>query len=146
MTMSIKSDAPSVLLIAEYQILLAMELKSELEAVGYRVLDLAARNEEALAIAREVEPDLALVNISLANGDDGVLLARELKTLGIPVLFISGQPDKARSAKAVGLALIPKPYTPSDIVEVVDYLFRHARGDESRPAPSRLELFEAAPS
>jgi CheY-like chemotaxis protein len=92
--------APKILLIVEDQILLAVGLKDELKDGGYRVLELAVRHQEALGLAREVKPDLPLVNIDLAAGDDGVALARDLKALGIPVLFISGQPDRARLAKA----------------------------------------------
>jgi len=144
MIASVESNVPKILLIVEDQILLAMVLKDELEDGGYRVLELAVRHQEALGFAREVKPDMALVNIELANGDDGVALARDLKALGIPVLFISGQPDRARLAKAVGIASLPKPYSPTDMVEAVGYLFRHEHGDESSPAPARLELFDTA--
>jgi DNA-binding response OmpR family regulator len=143
MTPSAPLGAPKILLIVEDQIRLAMELKDGLEDAGYRVLELADRRQEALALAHEIEPDLALVNIGLANGDDGVPLAQDLKALGVPVLFISGQPARAKLAKAVGIASIPKPYSPSDVVEAVDYLFRHAEGDESRGPPARLEVFDA---
>jgi DNA-binding response OmpR family regulator len=106
------------------------------------VLELADHHQEALAIAREVKPDLALVNIGLADGDDGVALARDLKAIDVPVLFISGQPDKAILAKAVGVASLPKPYSMLEMVGAVDYLFRHELGDESIPGPARLEMFE----
>lgn len=133
-----------ILLIAEDQVLLAMELKDELEGSGYRVLELAIRHQEALAFARQVRPDLALVNIGLAAGDDGVALACDLKVLGVPVLFISGQKDQAGLAREVAIASLAKPYSPADMVDAVDYLFRHERGDESRPPPSRLEMFDSA--
>ena len=136
------ATAPKIILLVEDQILLAMGLRDELEDAGYRVLELAARHQEALGFAREVKPDLALVNIELADGDDGVALARDLKALGIPVLFISGQPGRARLAKAVGIASLSKPYTGAEMVEAVDYLFRHERGDESRPGPPHLEMFD----
>lgn len=142
MDASVSARAQKVLLIVEDQLLLAMGLKDELEDAGYRVLELAIHNREALDLAREATPDLALVNIQLADGDDGVALAADLKALGVPVLFISGQPERAKSAKAVGLGSIPKPYTPSELVAAVDYLFRHQRGDESHPRPSRLEVFD----
>ena len=142
MIASVELNIPKILLIVEDQILLAMVLKDELEDGGYRVLELAVRHQEALGFAREVKPDLALVNIELADGDDGVALAGDLKALGVPVLFISGQPDRARLAKAVGIASFPKPYSPSDMVEAVAYVFRHEHGDESRPGPARLEIFD----
>jgi DNA-binding response OmpR family regulator len=132
-----------ILLIVEDQLLLAMGLKDELEDSGYRVLELAIHNQEALSSARAVKPDLALVNIQLADGDDGVALATDLKALGVPVLFISGQPERARLAKAVGIASIAKPYSPAELVAAVDYLFRHEQGDESQPRPRRLEMFDA---
>lgn len=133
---------PKILLIVEDQVILAMGLQCELQDGGYRVLELADHHQEALVIAREVKPDLALVNIGLADGDDGVALARDLKGMGVPVLFISGQPEKAQLAKAVGIASLPKPYSLTEMVEAVDYLFRHERGDESIPRPRRLEVFE----
>jgi DNA-binding response OmpR family regulator len=137
-------NVPKILLIVEDQALLAMGHRCELEDGGYRVLEIADHHQEGLAVARKVKPDLALVNIGLADGDDGVALARDLKAMGVPVLFISGQPDKAILAKAVGIASLPKPYSPLEMVEAVDYLFRHALGDESHPAPLRLEVFDAA--
>jgi len=133
-----------ILLIVEDQFLLAMGLKDELEDGGYQVLKLAARHQEALSCARETKPDLALVNIDLANGDDGVALARDLKALGVPVLFISGQPDRARLEKAVAVASLAKPYSGADMLAAVNYLFRHEDGDESRPRPPHLEVFDAA--
>jgi len=132
-----------ILLIAEDQVLLAMALKDELEDSGYRVLELAIRHHEALGFARQIKPDLALVNIDLAGGDDGVALACDLKALGVPVLFISGQQDRSRLAREVAVASLAKPYSAADMVNAVDYLFRHERGDESRPSPSRLEMFDA---
>jgi DNA-binding response OmpR family regulator len=131
-----------ILLIVEDQLLLAMQLEEQLEDAGYRVLDLAVRHQEALATARKCKPDLALVNIELKCGDDGVALAHDLKALGIPVLFISGQPGKARAAKAVAIASLSKPYSPADMAKAVAYLFRHENGDESRPGPPRLEMFD----
>jgi DNA-binding response OmpR family regulator len=101
------------------------------------------RHQEALGFAREIKPDLALVNIDLAGGDDGVALAHDLKALGVPVLFISGQADRARQGRADAVASMPKPYSGTDIVEAVDYLFRHEHGDESQPGPVRLEMFDS---
>lgn len=132
-----------ILLIVEDQLLLALALKDELERHGYRVLELAARSQKAMNLALTVKPDLALVNIELAQGDDGVALAAELKTMGVPVLFISGQSERAASAKAVGVGSLPKPYDPSELVAAVDYLFGQGQGDQSRHKPPRLELFEA---
>ena len=143
MSFPLKPNLRKVLLIVEDQILLALNLKDDLEDGGYQVLDLADRHQEALGLAREIKPDLALVNIDLAGGDDGVALAHDLKALGVPVMFISGQADRARLGMAFAVASLSKPYSGEEMVDAVDYLFRHEDGDESRPRPARLEVFDA---
>lgn len=130
------------LLIVEDEVLPAMALRDELEDAGYDVMDLTDRHQEALAAARERKPDLALVNIELKGQDDGIALARELRTMGVPVLFISGQSSRAKSAQTVAVGSLPKPYSAMDMVKAVDYLLRHLAGDESVLPPPALQVFE----
>jgi 1,2-diacylglycerol 3-beta-glucosyltransferase len=133
------------LLIVEDDILPAMALRDELEDAGYRVLDLTGRHQEALGAARTHRPDLALVNIQLQGHDDGIALAADLKALGIPTLFISGQVSRARTAQTVAIGSLPKPYRTSDMVEAVNYLLAYLEGDESLPRPAALEVFARSP-
>lgn len=130
------------LLIVEDEVLPAMALRDELEDAGYDVMDLTDRHQEALAAARERKPDLALVNIELKGQDDGIALARELRAMGVPVLFISGQSSRAKSAQTVAVGSLPKPYSAMDMVKAVDYLLRHLAGDESVLPPPALQVFE----
>jgi 1,2-diacylglycerol 3-beta-glucosyltransferase len=84
---------------------------------------------------------LALVNIRLAGRDDGIELAEHLKVLGIPVVFISGQVSRARSAETVAIASMPKPYDAHDMVLAVTYLLARLKGPTPLPRPSKLEVF-----
>lgn len=133
------------LLIVEDDILPAMALRDELEDAGYRVLDLIGRHQEARQAARTFKPDLALVNIQLHGRDDGIELARELRELGIPSLFISGQTTYAKSAQSAAIASLPKPYSPVDAVKAVAFLLGRQAGDRSLPCPPGLQLFGEAP-
>ncbi|WP_372783002.1 response regulator [Phenylobacterium sp.] len=130
------------LLIVEDDLLPAMALRDELEDCGFHVLDLTGRHQEAVAAAKECHPDFALVNIELEGRDDGIALASELKAMGIPVLFISGQVSRARSANTAAVGSLPKPYSPMDVVKAVNYLLHHLAGDESLPRPEGLEVFD----
>lgn len=130
------------LLIVEDEVLAAMALRDELEDAGYNVQDLTGRHDTAIELARASKPDLALVNIQLQGRDDGIALARELKAIGVPVMFISGQVSRARSAQTVAIASLPKPYSATDAVRAVDYLLAHLAGDDSLPKPSILEVFD----
>lgn len=140
------ADKPATtLLIVEDEILPAMALKDELEDAGYRVMDLTGRAQEALDAVRDCKPDLALVNIKLHGRNDGLELARELKGIGIPVVFISGQVSKAQSAQSVAVGSLPKPYSAGDMVLAVNYMLAHLKGDESLPRPPNLQVFDGAP-
>ena len=105
------------LMIVEDEALVAMVLRDELEDAGYHVLNLTDRHAEAIEVAKTSKPDLALVNIRLAGRDDGIELAKQLKALGIPVLLISGQTSRARSAQTVAIASLPKPYDAAEDFE-----------------------------
>lgn len=133
------------LLIVEDDILTAMSLRDELEDAGFHVLELTEHVRTAVAAARACRPDLALVNIELQGRDDGVALARELQTMNVPVLFISGQVSRARTAQTAAVGSLPKPYHPADAVKAVHYLLRHLEGDESLPRPPGLEVFDGVP-
>lgn len=144
-----QTDAPHVaqpgktLMIVEDEVIVAMTLRDELESAGYHVLDLTDRHEDAVAVARESTPDLALVNIQLRGRDDGIELAENLKALDIPVLLISGQVSRAHSARTVAIGSMPKPYSALAMVEAVNYLLAYLHGDESLVPPPGLEVFDA---
>jgi len=140
------SDASrATLLIVEDEVLPAMALRDELEDAGYRVMDLTGRQAEALDAVRDCKPDLALVNIKLHGRDDGIALAESLTAQGIPVVFISGQTSRARSARTTAIGSLPKPYNAADMVLAVGYLLAHLKGDESQPRPAGLEVFDGEP-
>ncbi len=138
------SELRRTLLIVEDDILPAMALRDELEDAGYHVLDLTGRHQEAVAAARQSKPDLALVNIELQGRDDGIALAQEMKAMGIPVVFISGQVSRELSALTVAIASLPKPYSAADMVKAVDYLLGRLRGDQPLSCPEGLQVFDGA--
>ena len=110
-------DRPATgILVVEDEELLTLHLTDMLEDLGYEVAATAASGVQALRKTGELPaaPALALVDISLKGGMDGVELAIELKRLGVPTLFLTGAwdervHDRARAAAPVGHLL--KPYT-----------------------------------
>ncbi len=142
---TVKGPIPKkTLLIVEDDSLTAMTLQDALEEAGYEVMDLTGRHQDAIVAAREGRPDMALVNIELQGRDDGIELAEDLTVMGIPVLFISGQRSRAQSAQTAAVGSLPKPYSPTEMVEAVDYLLNHLTGDKSLARPPRLEVFDKA--
>ncbi len=142
MTAAQDDKATQTLMIVEDEALVATVLRDELQEGGYKVLNLTDRHAEAMEVARAEKPDLALVNIRLAGHDDGIELAEQLKALAIPVLLISGQVSRARSAKTVAIGSMPKPYDAAEMVVAVAYLLARLKGDASLPRPAQLEVFD----
>src|SRR3954470_17735143 len=59
-------------LIVEDEMLLAIELEFLVREVGCHALGLAMSSDEAVALAKELKPDLALVDVHLSDGPTGV--------------------------------------------------------------------------
>jgi two-component system, response regulator PdtaR len=135
------------ILMVEDDVLVAMVIHEALIEAGHEVLGPVRTAGEALKLARAVKPDLALVNIDLADDSKGTDLARTLRTeFGVPALFVSGSIHEARAARDAALGYIAKPFLPKllrESVEVVQALVGGARLDEQR-IPAGLTLFEAA--
>jgi DNA-binding response OmpR family regulator len=131
-----------VIPVAEDGALTALALELALALAGHRVLGPAAAVDEALRLAAADRPDLALVDIRLRDGRDGVALARALKRRwAVPCLFLSAQAPQARAAGDAALGLVGKPYDPDDVVAAVAAVGEPLAGGRPARVPRRLELF-----
>jgi response regulator NasT len=87
-------DQPSTILIAEDEHLLAQSLVQNVRALGFSVLGPAAHGAQALELARQERPDLALLDIRMPdmNGlEAGQVLYGQM---GVPVICISAFTDR----------------------------------------------------
>jgi DNA-binding response OmpR family regulator len=110
-------------LIVEDEFLIAELIQSILETEGFDVVGVAARAASALAIAEDVRPCLALVDIRLAGGDDGVDLVRRMQAnAGTPVVFLTGSGDPATRARAEAVSprgFLRKPFRSDELITAV---------------------------
>lgn len=103
-------------LIAEDNLTIADSVEEALLDVGYDVCGIAATVDEALALGRAHVPDLAVLDLRLANDGLGTAVAAGLRDVGrIGVLYATGSPDDALG-DADGIASILKPYSVRDLV------------------------------
>lgn len=108
-----KADQPLRVLIVEDETLIALDLEQEITDMGHEVIGLA----EDFAGCREIldrdRPDVALMDIRLRGGDDGVEIARWLRERhDVPAIFISGNVDDDMRDALKGispLACVTKP-------------------------------------
>lgn len=110
-------------LIVEDELILAMDLEDMLVEAGHEVVGVASDMHQALALAESRLPDLALMDVHLARGTNGVETAMRLRQrFDVPSLFISGNLDPKTRATASGcrpVGFVPKPFSQSDVLSVI---------------------------
>ena len=80
----------------------------------YQVVAIADDVDSAVAAAAEHRPELALVDLRLANGTTGFSVAVRLSDDAIPVLFVTGKaPDFPMPDLALGCLM--KPFTAEEV-------------------------------
>ena len=119
------------LLVVEDEFVVAENLKTNLESMGFEVLELASSGEKALETARQKRPDLALMDIKLLGGMDGVETAIQLRQeLDVPVLFLTAFTDQSfleRAKLAEPLGYLVKPYEQKTLLAGVEMAHYKAR-------------------
>jgi two-component system, response regulator PdtaR len=110
-------------LIVEDEALIAILIQDTLARAGAEVVGTASSAEEALALAAEMPPGFALVDIKLKGGVDGVELARRLhERFGTEIVFLSGSKDpetRARAMAARPRGFVGKPFQPADLLRAL---------------------------
>ena len=110
-------------LIVEDEVLVALDLKEELEGFGYLVIGVAASGEEALKLARTHRPNVALLDIVIKGKMDGIEVASVLVRYDIPVIFITAYSDKEtlqRAAHATPYGYLTKPYQSREVQAAIE--------------------------
>ena len=134
-------------MIAEDDLFMADMLGDFLGESGYEVCGIARTVEEAVALGERHKPDLAVLDMRLAEGGRGTDIAARLKRQGGPgILYATGNIGNIGElglTKADGDACLGKPYRPSDIVralKIVEQIV--STGKASRPYPDGFHVLE----
>ncbi len=129
------------ILIVEDEAIVAMEIEQILTCAGYHVIGVADHQHEALAITTAAKPDIALVDVRLADGESGLDVARALKQRGVPAMFLTGTCPR-NDGTGIALACLHKPFSDRGLLDSINVLRRLIAG-EALPAalPPTLHIF-----
>ena len=109
--------------IADDESVIRMDLKEMLGTLGYLVVGEAGDGDSAVNLAREVRPDLVIMDIKMP-GMDGIQAARILTEERIaPELLLTAfsQQELVEGAKAAGVVgYIVKPFRDSELVPAIE--------------------------
>ncbi len=124
--------------VVEDETLLQMQLEVFLEEAGHLMVGSATSLAEALAEAVPSRPDLALVDIHLADGPTGVEVGRLLAERGIPVVFMTANARRIPGDFSGAIGIISKPYSQAGVAEALRFLVGAVKNPppEDVPPPS----------
>jgi AmiR/NasT family two-component response regulator len=109
--------------LAEDEAIIRLDLKETLEDEGYEVVGETGRGDEAVALVKELSPDLAILDIKMP-GLDGLTAAKEITTdrrAAVLILTAFSQRHLVERARDAGaLAYLVKPFQRSELIPAVE--------------------------
>jgi DNA-binding NarL/FixJ family response regulator len=117
-------------LIIEDEIVIALGLQDAMSAMGFDHCDLASSDQRARSLAMGSQPDVALVDVSLEGGREGIEAARWLREVcEVPIVFVTGYTDPNTldriHQQVPGAPVISKPDYRRDLADAVDDAIAH---------------------
>jgi DNA-binding response OmpR family regulator len=113
--------APMHALVIEEDAVTAMLIEDELRDFGFSSADLVATEDEAISAVARRCPDLVTADGSLLTGGGIGAVRRIRASVAVPVVFITGDPERARHYMP-GVPILEKPFTVAQLVAAVELL------------------------
>lgn len=112
------------ILVAEDTYLVAKDIQETLTSLGYLVTALVDTGKDALEKARELNPDLVLMDIKLKGAMDGIEAAVRINELmDIPIIYLTGISDDytlLRAKRTEPSGYIIKPFNKADLHSAIE--------------------------
>lgn len=126
-------EEPIKILIVEDNVIIADDMQSMLEEIGYEIVDNVIVYEQAVEVLRTQEVDLVLIDIILASDKTGIDLGKHIRdNYDIPFIFVTSNSDRAtvENAKTVKPnGYLVKPFEQQDLytsIEIALSNFTHS--------------------
>lgn len=106
------------ILVVEDDALIALSIEDILTEAGHTVVGLAPTKLRALTLAQQIHPDLALIDLRLADGMTGADIARELSLSNVSTIVISAlPPDMVAAGRTI--SFIAKPFLSETLLDAI---------------------------
>lgn len=134
---------PTRIILAEDDSVIRMDLREELQRQGYLVVGDVGDGQSAINLAREVRPDLIIMDIRMPELD-GIEAARVLTNERLaPVMLLTAFSDNElieRAREAGVVSYVTKPWRQSDLKPAIEIAL--ARFQEFREIESQVKTLE----
>ncbi|EFK09186.1 response regulator receiver domain protein [delta proteobacterium NaphS2] len=133
------------ILIADDDVVTAELLEEILKVKGYSIIGPAYSGEEAYQLAKEHRPTIAILDIEMPGGMDGIEVADKLnRELNIPVIFLTGHDETAiikRAKRVKPLSFLLKPINERQILAEVEIGLFKAEATRERQLLTTTDQF-----
>jgi CheY-like chemotaxis protein len=135
-------------LIAEDDLMIADMAEEVLVEHGYEVCGIARTVEEAVTMGKHCKPDLALLDLRLADGGLGTDVAAQLASFGrLGILYATANVSHVILTAANGDACLAKPYRDVDLLRGLEIVIEIVKtGRTTGPQPRGFQVLPSIPS
>jgi CheY-like chemotaxis protein len=116
------SAFPGHVLVVEDDAIIGLTIEQALLDAGVPLVEICPTTEEALDALRRKQPDVIVLDVHLADRDDGWAIAELVRTLGPDsprIIFSTGMPrDIPEDVAAMG-CILEKPYEPEILIALL---------------------------
>ena len=133
------------ILIAEDETIIRLDLRGLLERAGFEVCAEAKDGEEAVALARSEEPELAILDVKMPKLDGIEAARRILEERPVPIVMLTayGQQELVARAAEVGVfGYLVKPFREQDLLPAIHTA--RARHEELQALREEAESLQEA--
>lgn len=126
------SESKIKIIVVEDEAITALNLKYDLEDLGYEVPETIDNGPEAIEKCNEIYPDIVLMDINLKGNMTGIEAADEISEIGIPIIFLTANTDDLTAFEALKTApygYLSKPYSNKDLELTVGMVLRKHEED-----------------
>lgn len=119
------------ILIVEDEAIVALDLKLQLQDLGYRVVGVASSAEQAIAAVLAHRPNLVLMDVRLQGEGDGIEAAERInREQATPLIFLTSHSDTEtvqRAARTAPYGYLTKPYQIKELRAGIEVALTKAR-------------------
>jgi DNA-binding NarL/FixJ family response regulator len=136
---------PAKIFIVEDEAIIAAEIQSILERLGYQVIGKARNGDKALDMLASSQPNLALLDITIKGSLNGIDLAKIIREkYKFPYVFLTSHSDintLNQVKETLPYGYIVKPFTESDLRSAIEIaLFKFdSENQDAFPSKDKLE-------
>ncbi|NQV17187.1 MAG: response regulator, partial [Armatimonadetes bacterium] len=112
------------IIVVDDEAVITTQLEEHLTSLGYEVVGAASSGEEAVMLAKELKPDLIIMDIVMPGKINGIIAAEKIQhEIIIPVIFLTAYTDDKYIQKAKNIfpiGYIVKPFKEEELKAIIE--------------------------